>query len=54
MVLGSIARVPLGMFDKYRQLAFKHPRTMNFYMMYMGLVGVLLVGKGVEKLCMRG
>lgn len=54
MVLRNIVRVPMGLFDEYRSLCFKYPRMMNFYMMNMGLIFILFVGKGVEKLSMRG
>lgn len=54
MALRSLVRAPMGIFDEYRKLAFKKPRAMNAYMMYMGFFAVLFVGKGVEKLNMRG
>ena len=54
MVLRNIFRVPMGIFDEYRALGFKQPRMMNFYLMYFGLFWILFLGKGVEKLSMRG
>jgi hypothetical protein len=54
MVLREIVRVPLGVFDQYRALAFKQARTMNFVMMYTGFVAVLFFGKGFEKIAVTG
>ena len=54
MVLRSIARVPMSLFDEYRALTFRYPKMMNFYMMYMCFFVVLYAGKGIEKLSMRG
>ncbi len=50
MVLREIVRVPMGIFDEYRALAFKQPRLMNFWMMNCIILSVLFFGKGVEKL----
>ena len=50
MVLRSIFRVPMGVFDEYRGLCFKYPRAMNFYMMYGCMFIFLFLGKGYEKL----
>lgn len=54
MVLREIMRLPLGVFDQYRALAFKQARTMNFVMMYTGIVAVLFFGKGFEKIAVAG
>ena len=54
MVLREIARVPMSVFDEYRALCFKQPRAMNFWMMNMGFIAVLFLGKGVEKLAIKG
>jgi hypothetical protein len=54
MVLRQILRVPMGVFDEYRALCFKSPRMMNFFMMYAGMVALLYLGRGMEKLCMSG
>lgn len=54
MLLRGVLRVPMGVFDEYRALCFKHPKFMNFYLLYVGTFFVLFLGKGVEKLTMRG
>lgn len=53
MVLRSICRIPMGVFDEYRALSFKYPRVMNFYMLYAASFFVLFIGKGYEKLTFR-
>jgi hypothetical protein len=53
MVLRSICRVPMGVFDEYRALYFKHPRTMNFFMLYTTVAVFLFFGKGFEKLALQ-
>ena len=54
MVLRQIFRAPMGVFDEYRALCFKSPRMMNFFMMYTGMIALLYLGRGMEKLCMSG
>lgn len=54
MVLRSIFRVPMGVFDEYRALFFKYPRVMNFNYMYGIMFFFLFVGKGYEKIIARG
>lgn len=54
MVLRSIARVPMGVFDEYRALCFKYPKAMNFYMLYASMFFILFAGKGYEKIVMQG
>lgn len=54
MVLRSIFRVPMGVFDEYRAFYFKHPRTMNFYMLYACFFFAMFAGKGFEKMNMKG
>ena len=54
MVIKGILRVPASMFDEYRALCFKYPKAMNFYMLYLGMIAVLVLGKGVEKITMQG
>eukprot|EP00347_Sterkiella_histriomuscorum_P000288 403376457 len=54
MVVRSIFRVPMGMFDEYRAFYFKHPRTMNFYLLYSAFFLALFAGKGFEKMAVHG
>jgi hypothetical protein len=54
MVLREIMRVPLGVFDQYRALCFTQPRAMNYFMMNCGFVAVLFLGKGFEKIALKG
>jgi hypothetical protein len=54
MVLREIFRVPMGVFDEYRALCFKQPRTMNFWMMNCIMLSLLYFGKGFEKISLSG
>ena len=53
MVLRSIFRVPMGVFDEYRALAFKYPRAFNFWYLYCMCAAVMFLGKGFEKLAVQ-
>lgn len=39
----------MGVFDEYRAFYFRHPRTMNFGMLYFSFALVLVFGKFPEK-----
>ena len=54
MGLRSAFRVPMGIFDEYRSLYFRYPRAMNFWMMYSGTILILFLGKGAEKITLKG
>ena len=54
MVVRSFFRVPMGVFDEYRNLSFKYPRAMNFFMTYSIIVAIMYFGKGFEKMAMQG
>jgi hypothetical protein len=54
MVLRSIFRAPMGVFDTLSAYRFSYPRAMNFFMMYGCIFFTLFLGKGYEKMTMRG
>ena len=56
VVLGfrSVARMPMGAFDAYRNLYNVHPRTLNFIMLYAMFPLLFIAGKGSEKFTMKG
>jgi len=52
--LRGVFRAPMGLFDEYRALGFKHPRKFNYYMFYMAGMLIMFAGKGVEKITVQG
>jgi hypothetical protein len=45
----SIFRGPMGAFDTYSNMRYKHPKTHNFFLFYGIAAFILVAGKGMEK-----
>lgn len=49
-MLRGVLRYPLSVFEAYKMQRFNNAYYCNLYMLYASMVGIMIVGKGAEKM----
>ena len=49
----SILRGPISVFELYKSQTHANPKQMNMYLLLTTMFGVLIIGKGAEKIVCR-